>query len=124
MHKRTDEIQSSDGLSPAHREAIRHVLRRFPVVETALLYGSRAMGRHRPGSDIDLTLKGNIDLQTLNAISNSLDDLLIPQKIDLSAWNQIDNEELKQHIERVGTIFSLDKRTRHTNSINEPLDHA
>lgn len=105
MRKRTDETQSSDGLSSAHREAIRHVLSRFPVVETALLYGSRAMGRHRPGSDIDLTLKGDIDLQSLNAISNSLDDLLIPQKIDLSAWNQIDSEELKQHIARVGTVF-------------------
>lgn len=105
MRKRTDEIQSSDGLPSAYREAIRRVLRQFPVVETALLYGSRAMGRHRPGSDIDLTLKGDIDLQTLNAISNSLDDLLIPQKIDLSAWNEIENEELKQHIERVGTVF-------------------
>ncbi len=63
------------------------------------------MGRHRQGSDIDLTLKGDIDLQTLNAISNALDDLLLPLNIDLSTWNEIDNEELKQHIERVGKVF-------------------
>jgi predicted nucleotidyltransferase len=95
----------SDGLSPDQRRAIQSVLARYPQVTAAVLYGSRAMGRQRPGSDIDLTLQGEIDLFTLNEISNALDDLLLPFTIDLSAWNDIDNQELKDHIRRVGKTF-------------------
>ncbi len=63
------------------------------------------MGKHREGSDIDLALFGNIDLQTLNRISLELDDLLLPYEIDLSAFRQIENPDLIEHIERVGKPF-------------------
>ncbi len=38
--------------------AIQGVLAAYPEVEEAILYGSRALGRHRPASDIALTLLG------------------------------------------------------------------
>lgn len=94
-----------DGLQAGQREAIRHVLRDFSQVTAARLYGSRAMGRYRSGSDIDLTLMGDIDLKTLNRISLALDDLMLPYEIDLSVWSQIDNPKLRDHIERVGILF-------------------
>ena len=99
------EPTPGDGLQAEQREAIRHVLRNFPQVTAARLYGSRAMGRYRSGSDIDLTLMGDIDLKTLNRISLALDDLMLPYEIDLSVWSQIDNPKLRDHIERVGTMF-------------------
>jgi len=99
------ESASDDGLQAGEREAIRRVLHNFPQVIAARLYGSRAMGRYRPGSDIDLTLMGDIDLKTLNRISLALDDLMLPYEIDLSAWSQIDNPQLRDHIERVGKLF-------------------
>ncbi|NBV42883.1 nucleotidyltransferase domain-containing protein [bacterium] len=34
---------------------ILHELAQFPMVEQAVLYGSRAKGNYKPGSDIDLT---------------------------------------------------------------------
>ena len=46
------------GLSDATVEKIQTVLAGFPQVEKALLYGSRAKGSFKPGSDIDLTLIG------------------------------------------------------------------
>lgn len=52
------ETAAVSGLTPKQTAAIRAVLSRFPQVQGAILYGSRAMGRHRPGSDIDLTLLG------------------------------------------------------------------
>lgn len=94
-----------DGLSEGQRCAIVGVFAEFAEVQKAILYGSRALGRYRPGSDIDLTLVGPLDLQTLNRISLALDDLLLPYVIDLSIFSQIDNDRLREHIERVGVEF-------------------
>lgn len=85
---------------------IKGVLKEFPAVEAAVLYGSRAKGNCRKGSDIDITLKGeSIDHQTLNKIHRKLDDLLLPYTFDISLFNQIDNGDLIAHIERVGKTF-------------------
>jgi type I restriction enzyme S subunit len=94
------------GLKTETMEAIREVLAKYPEVEKAILYGSRAIGNYRPGSDIDLTLTGEkLNLSILQKIENDLDDLLLPYKIDLSLHKQIQNQELLEHIERVGKVF-------------------
>jgi uncharacterized protein len=86
--------------------AIQEVFSRYPEVEKAILYGSRAKGNYRPGSDIDLTAQGDmITLTILQKIENELDELLLPYKIDLSVFHQIENPELIAHIERVGKVF-------------------
>lgn len=78
----------------------------FPEIREAILYGSRAKGNNHPGSDIDLTLKGDsLDLKRLNRVGNALDDLLLPYYFDLSVFDQIENAELLEHIERVGVVF-------------------
>ena len=48
------------GLSNATIEKIRSVFVRCPQVEKAVLYGSRAKGTFRNGSDIDLSLFAHI----------------------------------------------------------------
>ena len=94
------------GLDENTIEKINAVLTSFPEVEEALLYGSRAKGNFRNGSDIDLTLKGgNISHTVFNSISLSLDDLMLPYKIDLSVYEQIDNPDLIDHIKRIGICF-------------------
>jgi nucleotidyltransferase substrate binding protein (TIGR01987 family) len=95
------------GIESSMFERIVDVLRDNPLIEEAILYGSRAKGVHKPGSDIDVVLKGKeLVLQDLNRISLALDDLLLPYTFDLSLFHHIDNEELLAHIERVGkTIF-------------------
>ena len=87
-------------------ERVRQVLERYPQVTAAVLYGSRAKGNARPGSDIDLTLHGDgLDLNTLNRIRLDLDDLLLPYTFDVSSYAQIDNPALLDHIARVGVPF-------------------
>ena len=49
---------ASMGLSETTLEAICATLARFLQVEKGVLYGSRAKGNFKPGSDIDLTLRG------------------------------------------------------------------
>lgn len=91
------------GLSEEAVAAIRGVFARFPAIESAVLYGSRAKGTFKPGSDIDLTLKGK-DLTTahLADIADALDELYLPHTIDLSIFEKLDHPALREHIERVG----------------------
>lgn len=92
------------GLSDATVNAISGVFARHPEVRKALLYGSRAKGRHKPGSDIDLTLIGDekLDLDGLFQIMDELDDLLLPYTIDLSLHRDMDDPDVLAHIQRVG----------------------
>ena len=79
----------------------------YPQVAKAMLYGSRAKGNYKNGSDIDLTLHGGVDL-TLNVlyrIMDELDDLLLPYTIDLSIFRDISDPDVVDHIQRVGVTF-------------------
>ena len=94
------------GLKTETIHAIQEVLLTYPEVEKAILYGSRAKGNYRPGSDIDLTLTGEtLNLTILQKIEHELDDLLLPYKIDLSLLRHIQNTDLLDHIQRVGKVF-------------------
>ena len=94
------------GLKDKHIKTINSVFSKYPQIEKAILYGSRAKGNYRNGSDIDLTLVGNdLDLTTLLKIETELDDLLLPYKMDVSILHQIENPDLVEHIERVGIDF-------------------
>jgi uncharacterized protein len=94
------------GLKKETIEKINQIFARHMAVEKVFLYGSRAKGNYKKGSDIDLSLIGeNLNLILLNKISLDLDDLLLPYKIDLSIYNQITNSDLVDHISRVKKIF-------------------
>ena len=94
------------GLSTQDIQKITSVLATHPEVESAILYGSRAKGNFKNGSDIDLTLLGkNLNLTVLNKISLEIDDLLLPYMFDLSIFHFINDKDMLEHIERVGKIF-------------------
>lgn len=46
-----------------------------------------------------------MSLSELFKIENQIDDLFLPYKIDVSLFQQIDNPNLVNHINRVGIIF-------------------
>ncbi len=94
------------GLKEKHINSINGVFKKHTEIEEAILYGSRAKGNYRNGSDIDLTLKGEaLTLSQLFKIEIQLDDLLLPYKIDLSIYHKIENPNLIEHIKRVGIVF-------------------
>ena len=70
------------GLPATAVEKICGVLARHPTVEKAVLYGSRAKGNYKNGSDIELTLIGEgLGRKDLLATMGELDDLLLPYTI-------------------------------------------
>lgn len=95
------------GLKSHTIQEIVNILSSYPEIEKVILYGSRAKGNYKKGSDIDLIVFApQFTLTDLNRIENQLDDLLLPWKIDLALQHQIENTDLLDHIKRVGiTIY-------------------
>jgi type I restriction enzyme S subunit len=94
------------GLNEKTVNKIFSVFERFTEIEKAVLYGSRAKGNFKTGSDIDLTLYGEkLSSRLLGDIAEALDDLLLPYTIDLSIFDDLNHAKLREHIERVGVVF-------------------
>lgn len=95
------------GLKETTIQKLCGVFAKYPQVTKAVLYGSRAKGNYKNGSDIDLTLHGGTDL-TLNIlykILDEIDDLLLPYTIDLSIYRTLSDPDFIDHIQRVGVTF-------------------
>lgn len=103
------------GLSEQAIAQIHAVLRKYPQVQKAVLYGSRAKGCHKPGSDIDLTLIGGdeLTLDILYRISWELHELPLPYTVDLSIFHHIDDPDVVDHIRRVGVVL-YDREALHS----------
>ena len=100
-----DELKQT-GLSAETIKKINTVFAHYPDIGIVKLYGSRAKGNYRQGSDIDLAIMGDgLSAAILLRIEKELDDLLLPYKIDLCLFRTIRNGEFRDHIERVGIVF-------------------
>lgn len=94
------------GLSSETVKRITGIFAGYKEIEEVVLYGSRAKGNYKPGSDVDFTLKGKrLNLKLLNKINSDLDDLLLPYSFDLCIYSYISNNDLIEHIRHVGKVF-------------------
>ena len=94
------------GLKPEVITQINQIFAEYPEISKAILYGSRAKGNYKNGSDIDLTLiSDRLNHRQLLQIQNQIDDLLLPYSVDLSIFSSIDNLYLIEHIDRIGVTF-------------------
>jgi len=97
---------NSYGLRPGILEQLNALFESYEEIDTVVLYGSRAKGTYRPGSDIDITIKGEQVKDTLvGKLAEDIDDLLLPYSFDISSWAEIDNPGLLAHIDRVGIVI-------------------
>jgi predicted nucleotidyltransferase len=85
------------GLKDEYLKTIIDVLKQENV-KKAILFGSRAKGNYKEGSDIDLAIVG--DEKKINYILN--EETNIPYFFDILNLEKISNENLKAHIKRVG----------------------
>ena len=109
------------GLKPETIAKINLVFEKYPEVEEVIIYGSRAKGNYRNGSDIDITLKGkNLTDTTRSKIYWDIDDLNTPYLFDISIFDQLKSPDLEEHINRVGQVF-YSKKTLQENHSNTNL---
>ncbi len=93
------------GIYPRSYKEILAIIEKYESIEEVIIYGSRAKGTQREGSDIDITLLGNVNNEDFNKLLLELDDSYIPYKFDISIYNDLNSENLKEHIDRVGKTF-------------------
>ena len=94
------------GLDADDMATILPILAAHPEVEVAVLYGSRATGHFRPGSDVDLVLSGkNLTDQTVLDVRAELRDSAVLYMFDIVAENEIRDENLKREINKTGKVF-------------------
>lgn len=94
------------GLSEKTTQKLYSAFEKFPEIDKVIIYGSRAKGNYREGSDIDITLIGNDLTHTiLLKLLYEIDELNTPYLYDVSIFSKLSNEDFIEHINRVGKIF-------------------
>lgn len=91
------------GLTNSDLQSIVDIIKGYPQIDEAIIFGSRALNTHKKGSDIDIVLKGREIGLTASKISGILnEESQLPYFCDVLDYDLIDNEDLKNHIDRVG----------------------
>lgn len=97
------------GIKEEYWKKLCELFAKKPKIEKVILYGSRAKGTYKQFSDIDITLLGDkLEHNDLLDIIDCIDELLFPYMFDVSLYSSLKNENLIDHINRVGVeIYSL-----------------
>ncbi len=92
------------GVSERSWRLLLETLAGCPEVERAILFGSRAMGNYRKGSDIDIAIKGDrVSPRTIAHLSAQLNERLpLPYQVDIVDYSHTDSQALKHHIDEHG----------------------
>jgi predicted nucleotidyltransferase len=90
------------GLTKEQLALINQVFSQYPKIEKAVIFGSRAKGNFKKYSDIDIALFGDLTTQEVSRIELDLEALPIIYKFDVLSYNELDNLQLKEHINRIG----------------------
>lgn len=94
------------GLSDTVLKELCDVFRRHTNIKKVLIFGSRAKGSYREGSDIDLAVIGDsIDYNQILQILCEIDDLELFYSIDLLDYQKKKGTPIGDHIDRVGQVF-------------------
>lgn len=99
------ESEIKYGLPADSLEQIIKIISGNSNVTEIILFGSRAIGNYRTGSDVDIALKGDLTLNDKLDILIALDNLELPYKFDLVLYSRINEVKLIDHIERVGVVL-------------------
>jgi uncharacterized protein len=95
------------GLGPAQLEEIMGVIASVDRVERAVVFGSRAMGTHKPGSDVDICVFGReLDAEAVSELSRRLNnETTTAFVIDVLGYAAIDSPSLRHHIDQEGVVI-------------------
>ncbi len=93
-----------NSLTNEQNSAIINEASRFEKLTRLVVFGSRAMGNHKHGSDIDLAVWG-LEPGEVRELSIRLNEYLsLPHKFDVVRFESVNDPELKQHIIEFGKL--------------------
>ncbi|MDD4526913.1 MAG: nucleotidyltransferase domain-containing protein [Candidatus Margulisbacteria bacterium] len=96
----------NNGISQESSTKLINLFKKTNNLTEVKLYGSRALGTYKEWSDIDISIMDNeFSADDLLQLSNNIDDLLIPYKVDISIFKKLDNVDLIKHINNHGVTF-------------------
>lgn len=96
------------GLLPEDIDCIDEILRPYRgCIEKVALFGSRATGKFRPESDIDLVLYGDVAGELVSRLESLFAESALPYPVDVVAYRDIRNPTLKAHIDRFKRYISF-----------------
>lgn len=94
------------GFTDRDMRTIESILSSCPEVITVYLFGSRAKGNYRLGSDVDLAIMNKgVGTGTVTKLQNEFSESSLPYRIDLVDFTRLTNQEFIDHINRVGIPF-------------------
>lgn len=94
------------GLTARDMGTIKGVLRKCPAITSVQIFGSRALSTYKPASDIDLAIMdSNVTDDDIAIIKQEFEESSLPYFVDLIAYNQLNHDGLKEHIDAVGIPF-------------------
>ena len=100
-------MNNNFGIYPDSYVAILGELKKHPEIEKVVIFGSRAMGNYKKGSDIDIAIFGkNITFRVLSDIHYMLnEEIPVPYFFDIIHFESLKTEKLKKHIETKGKLL-------------------
>jgi len=105
----SDTLFIQTGLSKTDLNLIQTTIKKYTLISDAYIFGSRAKGNYKAGSDIDIAIcfENNTDntqhKNILFKLHDELEETLnIPYFFDLVDFNSIEKQTLIDHINRVG----------------------
>lgn len=95
------------GLRDKDLDYIMQSILQFPEIEKAAIFGSRAKGNNKPGSDVDIAIWGNdVSFSTVAKLHAILEEESpMPYFFDIVDYTHLNHLELKRHIDRAGSVF-------------------
>ena len=95
------------GLLEKDIDYITQAIKQFDEIECAIIFGSRAMGNYKKGSDVDIAFMGEkVSKDTILQLNELLNETYpLPYFFDLVNYNEISNIELKRHIDTLGIVI-------------------
>ena len=95
------------GISEKSINMIIETLKKWVEIEKAVVFGSRAMGNYKNGSDIDLAIYGSeVREEIINDVRVQLnEELPLPYYFDIIHYESLVHEGLKEHIDTFGKLF-------------------
>ena len=95
------------GLSDSALEQVTEAIRQFDQIVAVVLFGSRAKGNYKPGSDIDLAVNGDrVSPRIVAQLADCLnEETPLPYFFDVVHYETLDNQALVDHIDRVGIVI-------------------